>query len=382
MITGEGATAGRATAGRAKAGGIDAVVIGAGVVGLACARALLESGRETIVLEATPWIGSAASSRNSEVIHAGIYYPADSLKARLCVTGREALLAYCAERRVEHRLLGKMIVAVQQQGIDDLTFLAEQAASNGVVVNWVNAAALREGEPALRAVAGLHSPGTGILDSHGFMMALSADIEAAGGSIALATPVMAVSPMGRGLEVLTGGAMPASLEAEVVINAAGLAAHRLAAAIPGLPKEAAPRQHFARGRYYSYSGRVPFRQLIYPLPEQGGLGIHLTLDLAGRARFGPDVTWVESEDYGFDDSARDRFVSAIQSYYPDLDPTRLQPDQCGIRARLAGPGEPFADFRIDGSEVHGIRGLVNLLGIESPGLTASLAIADEALKRL
>lgn len=369
-------------AGRSAAGRVDAIVIGAGVVGLACARALLRSGRDTIVLEATPWIGSAASSRNSEVIHAGIYYPADSLKARLCIDGRKALLAYCAERRIEHRLLGKLIVAVDEQGIDGLRGLGEQAAQNGVALQWLNAAALREREPRLRALAALHSPGTGIVDSHGFMMALGADIEAAGGSIVLATPVAGVTPTGRGLEVVTGGEMPTSVETEVVINAAGLAAHRVAASIPGMPAQAAPRQHFARGRYYSHSGPLPFRQLIYPLPEQGGLGIHLTLDLAGRARFGPDVAWVEEEDYGFDDSARDRFVAAIRSYYPDLDPRRLQPDQCGIRARLAGPGESFADFRIDGAKVHGIRGLVNLLGIESPGLTASLAIADEVLRRL
>lgn len=363
-------------------GRTDAIVIGAGVVGLACARALARSGRETIVLEATPWIGSAASSRNSEVIHAGIYYPAESLKARLCISGREALLAYCNARRIEHRLLGKLIVAVDGQGIEGLADLDEQAARNGVALQWLTAATLREREPALRAVAALYSPGTGIVDSHGFMMALAADLEAAGGSIVVATPVTAIAPTGRGLEVVTGGEMPTVVEAEVVINAAGLTAHRIAAAIPGMPAAAAPRQHFARGRYYSHSGSVPFRQLIYPLPEQGGLGIHLTLDLAGRARFGPDSAWVEEEDYDFDDSARERFVTAIQSYYPALDPSRLQPDQCGIRARLAGPGEPFADFRIDGAQVHGIRGLVNVLGIESPGLTASLAIADEALRRL
>lgn len=361
---------------------VDSIVIGGGVIGLACARALLRSGRDTIVLEAAPWIGSAASSRNSEVIHAGIYYPDESLKARLCVAGREALLAYCAERHVAHRLPGKLIVAADQSGIAGLEGLAQQAARNGVTLQWVSAAALREQEPALRAAAALYSPGTGIIDSHGFMVALSGDIEAAGGHIVLATPVTAVTPVRNGFEVATGGEMPARIGAEVVINAAGLAAHRIAASIPGLSAAAAPRQYFARGRYYSHSGRVPFRHLIYPLPEQGGLGIHLTLDLAGRARFGPDVAWVNNEDYGFDDSAREHFVAAIQRYYPGLDSTRLQPDQCGIRARLAGPGEPFADFRIDGPAVHGIPGLVNLLGIESPGLTASLAIADEVLRRL
>ncbi|MCC5887128.1 MAG: NAD(P)/FAD-dependent oxidoreductase [Gammaproteobacteria bacterium] len=361
---------------------VDAIVIGAGVVGLACARALQRSGRETIVLEAMPWIGSAASSRNSEVIHAGIYYPDGSLKAGLCVAGREALLAYCAERGIAHRLLGKLIVAAEQRGVEGLSRLEEQAARNGVALRWLPATALRKQEPALRAVAALHSPGTGIIDSHGFMVALSGDIEVAGGHIVLATPVTAVTPNGRGFEVVTGGEMPACVEAEVVVNAAGLAAHRIAASIPGLPAQAAPRQYFARGRYYSYSGPVPFKQLIYPLPEQGGLGIHLTLDLAGRARFGPDFAWVEEEDYAFDDSARDAFVASIQRYFPGLDPRRLQPDQCGIRARLAGPGDPFADFRIDGPSVHGIPGLVNLLGIESPGLTASLAIADEVLRRL
>lgn len=361
---------------------IDAIVIGAGVVGLACARALLRSGRETIVLEATPWIGSAASSRNSEVIHAGIYYPDGSLKARLCVAGREALLAYCDERRIDYRLPGKLIVASDEPGIDGLERLAEQAARNGVALQWLTTAALSEIEPAVQAAAALYSPSTGIIDSHGLMTALSADIEAAGGHIVLATPVTALTPLGRGFEVVTGGEMPTCVEAEVVINAAGLAAHRIVAAIPGLPAAAAPRQYFARGRYYSHSGRVPFEHLIYPLPEQGGLGIHLTLDLAGRARFGPDFAWVQDEDYRFDDSAREDFVAAIRRYYPALDPDRLQPDQCGIRARLAGPGDAFADFRIDGAEVHGIPGLVNLLGIESPGLTASLAIADEVLLRL
>lgn len=364
------------------AGSVDAIVIGGGVIGLACARALALDGRDTLLLESEPWIGTAASSRNSEVLHAGIYYPETSLKARLCVAGREALLDYCRRRRIPHRLTGKLIVAADEQGCERLTALAAQGRRNDVPLHWLDRVQLRRLEPALNGVAALHSPNTGIIDSHALLLALSADIEAAGGMIVVSTPVIGLQPHRGGFELHTGGAEPARVRCRLLVNAAGLAAHRLAALLPDLLPGALPKQHFARGRYYRHSGRVPFRHLIYPLPESGGLGIHLTLDLAGQARFGPDFDWVASADYRFDDSAREAFVSAISSYYPGLDPARLHPDQCGIRARLAGPGEPFADFRIDGAAVHGLPGLVNLFGIESPGLTACLAIADTVLERL
>ena len=363
-------------------GRVDAVVVGAGVIGLACGRALARSGRETLVLEAASWVGSGASSRNSEVIHAGIYYPSGSLKARLCVAGRAALLDYCARHKVEHRLTGKLIVATSRDQLPQLEELQQRAAANGVALQPLAGAGLAAMEPALRAQAALYSPGTGIMDSHGFMLALRGDLEAAEGAVVLRAPVQRIEPGAGGFEVLVGGAEPCTIETRVLVNAAGLRADRLAASIAGIPAAACPRHHFARGRYYSYAGTVPFRRLIYPLPEPGGLGIHVTLDLAGRARFGPDVAWIDREDYAFDDSHRADFVAAIARYFPGLDPQRLQPDQCGIRARLGGAEVAFSDFRIDGEDLHGIPGLVNLLGIESPGLTASLAIAETVLERL
>ncbi len=361
---------------------VDAVVVGAGVVGLACARALARSGCETLLLEAEPWIGSGASSRNSEVIHAGIYYPTGSRKARLCVAGRRMLLEFCASHGVAHRLCGKLIVATDASQLAELEALAARAEANGVPLQFVSRRALAEREPEVHGEAALYSPGTGIVDSHGLLLGLRADLEAAGGLVALNAPVERIEPVAQGFDVCVGGQEPCRVVARTLINAAGLRADRLAAAIPGLPPHACPRHHYARGRYYAYSGVVPFRHLVYPLPEPGGLGVHVTLDLAGRARFGPDVAWVDSEDYGFDDSARQAFIDAIVRYFPKVEPARLHPDQCGIRARLGGPEVAFADFRIDGCETHGIPGLVNLLGIESPGLTACLAIAGEVLARL
>lgn len=362
--------------------GVDAVVVGAGVIGLACARALAQAGHETLVLEAAPWIGSGASSRNSEVIHAGIYYPTGSHKARLCVAGRRMLLDFCASHGIAHRLCGKLIVATAAAQLAELEALAARAAGNGVPLAFVPRRALARWEGEVRGEGALHSPGTGIVDSHGLLLGLRADLEAAGGMVALNAPVDGIEPVAQGFDVRVGGREPCRVVTKVLVNAAGLRADRLAAAIPGLPAHACPRHHYARGRYYAYTGPVPFRHLIYPLPEPGGLGVHVTLDLAGRARFGPDVAWIDDEDYSFDDGARSAFVAAIARYFPKVEPARLQPDQCGIRARLGGPEVDFADFRIDGAETHGLPGLVNLLGIESPGLTACLAIAEATLTRL
>jgi L-2-hydroxyglutarate oxidase LhgO len=363
-------------------GTVDAVVVGAGVVGLATARALARAGHETLVLEATDRFGSGTSSRNSEVIHAGIYYPTGSLKARLCVAGRERLYAYCAERGVDARAIGKVIVATTEAELATLERYRSQARANGAGdLAPLDRAELRALEPAVRGVGGLHSPRSGIVDSHALMVALLGDLEAAGGVLVTGAPVTAVRAADAGLELEVGGRDPTRLVTGLLVNAAGLGAPGLAArmALPGVD---APRQWYARGRYYGYTGAVPFRHLVYPVAGGGGLGVHLTLDLAGAARFGPDVAWIEDEDYAFDDSERGAFVEAIRRYWPELDPARLAPAYTGIRPKLVGPGAPAADFRIDGPGEHGVPGLVQLFGIESPGLTASLALADEVLARL
>lgn len=361
---------------------VDAVVVGAGVVGLATARALALAGHETVVLEATDRFGSGTSSRNSEVIHAGIYYPTGSLKARLCVAGRERLYAYCAERGVDARAFGKVIVATTEAELATLEAYRTRARANGAGdLAPLDGPALRDLEPALRGVGGLHSPRSGIVDSHALMVALLGDLEAAGGVLVTGAPVTAVRAVDAGLELEVGGSDPTRLVTGTLVNAAGLGAPGLAARM-ALPGVAAPRQWYARGRYYGYTGAVPFRHLVYPVAGSGGLGVHLTLDLGGGARFGPDVAWIDDEDYAFDDSDRSAFVEAIRRYWPELDPARLVPGYTGIRPKLVGPGAPAADFRIDGPGEHGVPGLVQLFGIESPGLTASLALADEVLARL
>ncbi|MEJ8674439.1 NAD(P)/FAD-dependent oxidoreductase [Chromobacterium amazonense] len=353
---------------------IDSVVIGAGVVGLAVAKALAEAGREVVIVEAERAIGQHASSRNSEVIHAGLYYPAGSLKARLCVAGRDLLYRYCAERAVPHARLGKLIVASRESQLARLDALEAQARANGVAdIQRLSAREARALEPALDCAAALLSPSTGIVDSHALMLSLLADAEAAGAQLALASPVEsgAVTPDGVVLRV-------AGLEllAERVVNAAGLFAPDVARAIAGLPAAAIPQAHYARGVYFSLQGRAPFSRLIYPLPEAGGLGSHLTLDLAGQARFGPDVEWVDSVDYRVDPARAAAFYRAVRAWWPQLPDGALSPGYAGIRAKIAGPGQPDADFVIQGPAVHGPKGLVNLFGIESPGLTSCLAIAD------
>jgi L-2-hydroxyglutarate oxidase LhgO len=366
---------------------VDAVVIGAGVIGLAVGRAIARSGLETVVLERETTIGTGTSSRNSEVIHAGIYYPAGSLKARLCVQGRERLYAFCASHGVAHRRCGKLIVATTDTQIPQLESAHAKAAANGVELGWLDAAQARALEPALRCHAALHSPLTGIVDSHGVMLALQGDLEAAGGALAVQSPVRRVECGDAEHVIEVGGDAPMRLAARVVVNAAGLWAPGLAAATQGLAPRHVPQGFHAKGNYFSLAGRAPFTRLIYPVPEQAGLGVHLTLDLAGQARFGPDVQWLESGwpdaiDYRVDPARADAFYAEIRRYWAALPDGALQPAYSGVRPKLEGPGAAAGDFVIQGPDEHGVGGLVNLFGIESPGLTSSLALADEVLRRL
>lgn len=357
---------------------VDAVIIGAGVIGLAVGRALAHRGLEVIVVESANAIGTGTSSRNSEVIHAGLYYPTGSLKARLCVAGRDLLYRYCEAKGIRHRRIGKLIVATTADEIPVLEKYLAQARANGVEdLRWVEPAELAELEPQVRCVRGLLSPSTGIIDSHEYLLALQGDLEARGGQVVLNSPVTRVGRTGDGFAIFTGGAPEPAIRCRQLINAAGLHAQAVAATIEGLQRASIPRQYLARGHYYTLSGKAPFNRLVYPVTEAGGLGIHVTLDMAGTARFGPDVQWLQSIDYHFDGGTRDRFAAAIRRYYPALDDSRLQPGYTGIRAKLSGPGEAAADFLIQGPAEHRIPGLVNLYGIESPGLTAALALAEE-----
>ena len=349
---------------------LDCLVIGAGAVGLAVARELALKGREVVVAERAEVIGEESSSRNSEVIHAGIYYPRGSLKARLCVAGKALLYDYCAAHQVAHRRCGKVIVATSEAQLETLKDYQASALANGAgALEWLDQDAVRALEPEVAALAGVLSPSTGIIDSHGFMLSLLGELEASGGALALNTAVTAMERSGGRLQVVAEGY---ELDAGWVVNCAGLEAPNVA----GMLVPDAPAAYYARGRYYAYSGPAPFSRLVYPVAEPGGLGVHVTLDLGGQARFGPDVSWIDSIDYSFDDSQRAAFVEAIRRYYPALDESRLHPGYTGIRPKIAPPGAPAADFRIDGPAAHGVPGLVNLLGIESPGLTASLAIAQ------
>lgn len=367
---------------------VDAIVIGAGVVGLAVGRALARHGFETIVLERANAIGTGTSSRNSEVIHAGLYYPRGSLKARLCVAGRERLYRYCESHGVEHRRCGKLIVATNVAQCAELDRISAHAQANGVGdLRRLDAREVHALEPELAAVEALLSPSTGIVDSHGLMLALRGDLEAAGGALALLSPVLAVERAGEGYQVQVGGAAPMALEAGIVVNAAGLWAPGLAARTDGLPSSCVPRARYAKGHYFALSGRAPFSRLIYPVPEAAGLGVHLTLDLAGQARFGPDVEWIapadaDAIDYRVDARRSGAFESAIRRYWPGLPEGALQPAYSGVRPKLETADGAAQDFVLQGPAEHGLPGLVNLFGIESPGLTASLAIAGEVLSRL
>ena len=363
---------------------IDCAVIGAGVIGLAVARVLAMRGREVLILEAESAFGTGISARNSEVIHAGIYYPAGSLKARLCVAGRALLYAYCAERGIEHRRCGKLIVASGEHQREPLVDIAARAGANGVDdLQWLTRDAARALEPALECSAALLSPSTGIIDSHGLMLSLLGDAERAGAVLALRSRVLGgrVSAEGIRLDVASDGGEMALL-ARGVVNCAGLGAQHLARALTGLPAHSVPPLHYAKGNYYALAGRAPFSRLIYPVPEAAGLGVHLTLDLGGQARFGPDVEWIDGIDYTVDPRRADAFYAEVRRYWPELSDGALQPAYAGIRPKLHAPGAAARDFAIAGPRDHGVPGLVNFFGIESPGLTASLALAAHAAELL
>jgi L-2-hydroxyglutarate oxidase LhgO len=360
---------------------VETVVIGAGVIGLAVARELALGGREALILEADRHFGTGASSRNSEVIHAGLYYRQGSLKARLCVAGRDRLYAYCGERGIAHRRCGKLIVASEPAQLPALEAVAASALANGVTLGALSRGAALALEPQLECAAALHSPLTGIIDSHAYMLALLADAERGGATLARGCAVTRVVLEGGAAAIGVNGGEP-TLRTRHLVNCAGLHAPTVARRFEGFPSAHVPPAYFSRGNYFGLTGRAPFRHLIYPVPQEGWLGIHLTLDLAGRTRFGPDVEWIDSCDYAVDAQRAERFYRAIRRYWPALPDGALHPDYAGVRAKITGPGEPEADFRIDGPRTHGVAGVVNLFGIESPGLTASLAIASEAVARI
>lgn len=355
-------------------------MIGAGVVGLAVARALALAGREVVILEAEDAIGTHTSSRNSEVIHAGIYYPKGSLKARACVEGRRRLYEYCEAHGVPYRKCGKLIVATSAAQEKELLAIKSKAHGNGVtdVVEIPATEAMRI-EPALHCVAALHSPSTGIIDSHALMLAYLGDAEDHGAMLGLRSSFEKAIVRSDGIEIHVG---TTKLLAKTLVNSAGLRAPSVARRIEGFPAGKAPPELYAKGNYYSLAGRPPFSRLVYPVPEPGGLGVHVTLDLAGQARFGPDVEWVDGIDYHVDPRRAERFYAAIRRYWPGLPDGALAPGYAGIRPKISGPAEPAADFVIQGPVEHGVPGLVNLFGIESPGLTASLALADDVAKLL
>jgi L-2-hydroxyglutarate oxidase LhgO len=362
---------------------VECIVIGAGVIGLAVARALALAGHEVLVLDRAWTTGFETSSRNSEVIHSGIYYPKDSLKATTCVGGRRRLYGYCREHGVAHARLGKIIVASDEAEIPALEKIAAAARANGVDdVERLDAAEARRLEPELHCVTALFSPSTGIIDSHGLMLAFLGEAEAAGAMIVLRTPILAGRVRADGFELSTGGDEPDIIRCRYLINAAGLYAPALAQAIQDVPPETIPPAYFCRGVYFTLSGKTPFRHLVYPVPPPGGLGVHITLDLAGQARFGPDVEWIPSVDYTVNPERGEAFYAAVRRYWPGLRDGALQPGYAGIRPKISGPTEPAADFVVQGPSTHGVPGLVNLYGIESPGLTASLAIADEVATRI
>ena len=364
---------------------LDAVVVGAGVVGLALARALAMSGREVVILEAEDAIGTHTSSRNSEVIHAGIYYPNGSLKALSCVEGKNLLYEYCVAHAVPHRRSGKLIVAADEAQLGELEGIQKKAHANGVTdVVWMTRAQALALEPELSCVAALYSPSTGIIDSHALMLAYLGDAEAHGAMLALKSPLERAEVKADGFVLYVDDAEP--IKSSILVNSAGLKAPTVAKRMEGYRAELAPGEFYAKGNYYSLARRAPFSRLVYPVPEPGGLGVHVTLDLAGQARFGPDVEWVEriggKEDYAVDPRRAERFYAAIRRYWPGLPDGALLPGYSGIRPKTAGPREPASDFQIQGPREHGVAGLVHLFGIESPGLTASLALARAVLARL
>tara|TARA_R110000772_G_scaffold73034_16_gene159070 strand:+ start:1830 stop:3113 length:1284 start_codon:yes stop_codon:yes gene_type:complete len=360
---------------------VDCVVIGAGVIGLAVARELAYADHEVVILEQEHCIGSGISSRNSEVIHAGLYYPPGSLKAVSCVDGKKRLYAYCEERHIAHRRCGKLIVATDQARLADLSAIDANARECGVSdLEWLSCDAARQIEPALECVAALFSPSTGIIDTHGFMLSLLGDAEDKGALIAYGSTVESIIPTLAGIEIRTTGFSEPQLRCRTLINAAGLNAGNIARSIVGFPASHVPKISYAKGNYFALTGKSPFSRLIYPLPEPGGLGIHFTLDLVGCARFGPDVEWLDSLNYEVDEARVDSFYPSIRKYWPGLKDDHLRPAYAGIRPKLSGPGEAAADFCISGPAEHGVPGVINLFGLESPGLTASLAIGGRLAK--
>lgn len=369
----------------------DCVVVGAGVVGLATARALAARGREVFVLEAAERIGSVTSARNSEVVHAGIHYPRGSLKATCCVRGRDQLYQYCHERGVPFQRCGKLIVATSKEQLPILDRIKATAAGNGVSdIRHLDRSEVRAMEPEVQCEGALFSPSTGIVDSHSFMLALQGDLENDGGVVAFNAPVVEgdALPAAAGeplIHLRVGGPSPLTLACRTVVNTAGLAAPRFARSLAGFPQELVPTPHFAKGNYYALSGRSPFKIPIYPVPEpnHAGLGVHATVDLQGRCRFGPDVEWVDTDsNYDVNPARADSLYKEVRKYWPGLPDGALTPDYSGIRPKVGGPGEPAADFVVQGPREHGVPGLVNLFGIESPGLTSSMALAEQVLLAL
>jgi L-2-hydroxyglutarate oxidase LhgO len=356
---------------------VECVVVGAGVVGLAVARALGLAGREVLVIESEDAIGTQTSSRNSEVIHAGIYYAPGSRMAQFCVAGKLALYEYCAERGVPFANCGKLIVAADEVERSRLGEIAQKAAANGVHdLRELSAADAIALEPNLACTGALLSPSTGIIDSHAYMLALQGDVEASGGMVVFSSPLLSATPDGDGFVLSIGGAEPMQLRTRLLINSAGLFASAVARTIEGLDSADIPTEYYAKGSYFTLSGRSPFSHLIYPVPVPGGLGTHLTIDMGGQARFGPDVEWIDAINYDVDAARIPLFVEAVRRYWPEVSADRLQPGYSGIRPKIVPKGAAGQDFVIQASDVHGIDGLINLFGIESPGLTASLALAD------
>ncbi|MEM7044517.1 MAG: NAD(P)/FAD-dependent oxidoreductase [Pseudomonadota bacterium] len=368
---------------------VDAVVIGAGVVGLAVARALSMAGVETIVVEAADMIGTGTSSRNSEVIHAGIYYPTGSVKAKTCVAGKAMLYAYVEEKGVPYRRCGKLIVATSEAQNKTLEQIKAKAAANGVDdLTWLSPDEVRALEPEVACTGALLSPSTGIIDSHSLMLAYQGDAEDHGTFLAFNAPLHEGRITGDGFVLEIGGEAPMTLGCRMLVNAAGLFAPEIAAKLDGLDPACVPTGHYAKGNYYTLVGARPFKHLVYPVPEDGGLGVHVTIDLGGQVKFGPDVEWfpdgipIDALDYDVDPRRADAFYDAVRTYYPALKDGAIEPGYAGIRPKLSGKGQPAADFLIQGPADHGVSGLVNLLGIESPGLTASMSIAGEVLEQV
>ena len=363
---------------------VDCIVVGAGVVGLAVARRLALAGHEVIILEAADTIGTQTSSRNSEVIHAGLYYPTDSLKAQVCVEGKERLYRYCAIHGVPHKRIGKLIVATNDSQTEALTALRTKATANGVYdLEWKSQAEVKSLEPNIRSVGGLLSPSTGIIDSHSLMLAYQGDAENRGAVIAFNSQVRRGLIEGGKIELFVGKSNGEfAVSANIVVNAAGLGAQSVARNLTGLDPATIPPRYLARGCYFTLSGHNPFSRLIYPVPEPGGLGVHVTVDMSGAVRFGPDVEWVNKIDYRVDPGRAANFYTAIRRYYPSLEDNSLQPGYSGIRPKIAPEGSSTGDFLIQGPLEHGVPGLVSMYGIESPGLTASLALADLVAQKL